>query len=96
MQECDLSQSLARIGDVLDLFSGSAERVFDAAIEDRVEYVFFAFEVEIDGAVCNARFASDVGANTLIAARRIASRLSPTAVRTVVSERAERISTRTE
>jgi hypothetical protein len=61
MQECDLSQSLARIGDVLDLFSGSAERVFDAAIEDRVEYVFFAFEVEIDGAVCNARFASDVG-----------------------------------
>ena len=53
MQKRDLTQLLFRVRDVFNLFSRSAEGVFDAAIEDGVEYVFLAFEVEIDGAVGN-------------------------------------------
>ena len=61
MQQSDLAEFFTRIIEFFDLLSRRVERLFNAAIENRMEYVFFAFEVEIDSAVGNAGLARDVG-----------------------------------
>ena len=43
------------------MFACDSQGLVNAAIEDGVENIFFAFEVEIDGAVGDAGLARDIG-----------------------------------
>src|SRR5689334_2930587 len=61
MQQSDAAQLLARIGKIFYLRARRSERVVDAAVEYGVKDFFFAFEVEINGAVGDAGFTRDVG-----------------------------------
>src|SRR5689334_6926647 len=61
MQRCDLAQFLLWICYTLDTFPRRVECFFNTAIENRMENVFLALEVEIDRAVRDAGFARDVG-----------------------------------
>ena len=61
MQRRNLAKFLPWIHNTLDLFPRGVERFFNATIENRVENVFFTFEVKIDCAVRDTGFTSDVG-----------------------------------
>ena len=60
MQKRDLAQFLLWIRYTLDAFPRGVECFFNTAIEDGMENVFLAFEVELDGAVGNACLAGYV------------------------------------
>jgi len=60
MQQSDLAKFFTWICNFFDLVFRRVERFFNAAIENRVQNVFFALEVKIDRAVGNAGFARDV------------------------------------
>ena len=54
-------ESPSAIRNALDLFPRGVERFFNAAVEDRMQDVFLALEVQVDGAVGDPGFARDVG-----------------------------------
>src|SRR5215213_450384 len=61
MQCRNLAQLFSWIRNPLDLFPRRVERFLDTAVEDRMENVFLALEVKIDGAIGDTSFARDVG-----------------------------------
>src|SRR4029078_5021089 len=61
MQCRDLAQLFSWICNGLDLFPRGVERFLDTAIEDRMENVFLALEIKVDGAIGDTGFASDIG-----------------------------------
>src|SRR6185312_8696923 len=61
VQQRDAPQFFPRVADSLELFAAGGDCFVHAAIENGMENFFFALEVEVDGAVGNARLTCDIG-----------------------------------
>ena len=61
MQLSDPSQLLARIVKILDQLAARRDRFSHVLIENRMQDLFFAFEIKIDRPVSDVRRARDVG-----------------------------------
>ncbi len=60
MEPGNLSQLFTRIRNIVQLFPCIRNCLIDGTVENRMKYFLFALEIEIDLAVSNASFASDV------------------------------------
>src|SRR5687767_9057721 len=61
MHVCNAPQPFTRIGYALEPLLPVGDRLFHVPIENGMQDFFFAFEVEVNGAVGDAGFACNVG-----------------------------------